>query len=204
MTEWYSRSEEEVFRELSSCRRGLTDAEAHSRLEKYGENVLYEREAVPWWQIFLSQFKDLLVVILMIAAGISMATGDPESALVIFTVLFLNALLGTIQHRKAEKSLESLQKLSSPEARVVREGQSVTIPSSNVVPGDLMILEAGSLVPADGRLLEVYGLTVNDSSLTGESLSAEKCLYCFSLWGLAIVMKCRILTIQQKYRSKWF
>ena len=110
MTEWYSRSEEEVFRELSSCRRGLTDAEAHSRLEKYGENVLYEREAVPWWQIFLSQFKDLLVVILMIAAGISMATGDPESALVIFTVLFLNALLGTIQHRKAEKSLESLQK----------------------------------------------------------------------------------------------
>ena len=139
MTEWYSRSEEEVLRELSSCRRGLTDAEAHSRLEKYGENVLYEREAVPWWQIFLSQFKDLLVVILMIAAGISMATGDPESALVIFTVLFLNALLGTIQHRKAEKSLESLQKLSSPEARVVREGQSVPIPSSNVVPGDLMI-----------------------------------------------------------------
>ena len=83
MTEWYSRSEEEVLRELSSCRRGLTYAEAHSRLEKYGENVLYEREAVPWWQIFLSQFKDLLVVILMIAAGISMATGDPESALVI-------------------------------------------------------------------------------------------------------------------------
>ena len=183
MTEWYSRSEEEVLRELSSCRRGLTDAEAHSRLEKYGKNVLYEQEAVPWWQIFLSQFKDLLVVILMIAAGISMATGDPESALVIFTVLFLNALLGTIQHRKAEKSLESLQKLSSPEARVVREGQSVTIPSSNVVPGDLMILEAGSLVPADGRLLEVYGLTVNESSLTGESLSAEKHTGCLRTEG---------------------
>lgn len=183
MTEWYSRSEEEVLRELSSCRRGLTDAEACSRLEKYGENVLYEREAVPWWKVFLSQFKDLLVVILMIAAGISMATGDPESALVIFTVLFLNALLGTIQHRKAEKSLESLQKLSSPEARVVREGQSVTIPSSNVVPGDLMILEAGSLVPADGRLLEVYGLTVNESSLTGESLSAEKRTGCLRTEG---------------------
>lgn len=183
MTEWYSRSEEEVLRELSSCRRGLTDAEVCSRLGKYGENVLYEREAVPWWQIFLSQFKDLLVVILMIAAGISMATGDPESALVIFTVLFLNALLGTIQHRKAEKSLESLQKLSSPEARVVREGQSVTIPSSNVVPGDLMILEAGSLVPADGRLLEVYGLTVNESSLTGESLSAEKHTGCLRTEG---------------------
>ena len=183
MTEWYSRSEEEVLRELSSCRRGLTDAEACSRLGKYGENVLYEREAVPWWQIFLSQFKDLLVVILMIAAGISMATGDPESALVIFTVLFLNALLGTIQHRKAEKSLESLQKLSSPEARVVREGQSVTIPSSKVVPGDLMILEAGSLVPADGRLLEVYGLTVNESSLTGESLSAEKNTGCLRTEG---------------------
>ena len=91
--------------------------------------------------------------------------------------------MGTIQHRKAEKSLESLQKLSSPEARVVREGQSVTIPSSNVVPGDLMILEAGSLVPADGRLLEVYGLTVNESSLTGESLSAEKHTGCLRTEG---------------------
>ena len=174
MTEWYSRSEEEVLRELSSCRRGLTDAEAHSRLEKYGENVLYEREAVPWWQIFLSQFKDLLVVILMIAAGISMATGDPESALVIFTVLFLNALLGTIQHRKAEKSLDSLKRLSSPEARVLRDGRSMTIPSALVVPGDILLLETGDMVAADGRLLEVYGLTVNESSLTGESLGVEK------------------------------
>lgn len=174
MTEWYSRSEEAVLKELSSCRLGLTDAEVHDRLEKYGENILYEQKSVPWWQIFLGQFKDLLVVILIIAAGISMATGDSESALVIFTVLFLNALLGTIQHRKAEKSLESLQKLSSPEARVMRNGQSVTIPSSKVVPGDLMILETGSLIPADGRLLEVYGLTVNESSLTGESLNAEK------------------------------
>lgn len=183
MTEWYSRSEEEILKELSSGCLGLTEQEAEIRLGKYGENVLYERESVPWWQIFLSQFKDLLVVILMIAAGISMVTGDPESALVIFTVLFLNALLGTIQHRKAEKSLESLQKLTSPEARVVREGQSVTIPSSKVVPGDRMILEAGSLIPADGRLLEVYGLTVNESSLTGESLSVEKNTGCLSTKG---------------------
>lgn len=174
MTAWYSRSEEEVLKELDSGRQGLTDAQVRERLEQYGENILYQKEAIPWWQIFLGQFKDLLVVILIAAAGISMVTGDPESALVIFTVLFLNALLGTIQHRKAEKSLESLQRLSSPEARVVRNGQSAAIPSSQVVPGDIVILEAGGLVPADGRLLEVYGFTVNESSLTGESLSVEK------------------------------
>ena len=103
---------------------------------------------------FLEQFKDLLVVILIAAAAVSMVTGDPESAMVIFAVLFLNALLGTIQHEKAEKSLESLQRLSSPEARVVRNSQSLTIPSSQVVPGDVLILEAGDLAAADGRLLE--------------------------------------------------
>lgn len=174
MTEWYSRSEEEILRELSSSRRGLTEEEAAIRLEKYGENTIHEKPRLPWWQVFLEQFKDLLVVILIAAAAVSMVTGDPESAMVIFAVLFLNALLGTIQHEKAEKSLESLQKLSSPEARVVRNSQSLTIPSSQVVPGDVLILEAGDLAAADGRLLEVYGLTVNESSLTGESLSVEK------------------------------
>ena len=120
------------------------------------------------------RFKDLLVIILIGAAAVSMLTGDPESAMVIFAVLLLNAVLGTVQHQKAEKSLDSLKRLSSPEARVLRDGRSMTIPSALVVPGDILLLETGDMVAADGRLLEVYGLTVNESSLTGESLGVEK------------------------------
>ena len=114
------------------------------------------------------------MIILIGAAAVSMLTGDPESAMVIFAVLLLNAVLGTVQHQKAEKSLDSLKRLSSPEARVLRDGRSMTIPSALVVPGDILLLETGDMVAADGRLLEVYGLTVNESSLTGESLGVEK------------------------------
>ena len=127
-----------------------------------------EAGRLQWWQVFLAQFKDLLVIILIGAAAVSMLTGDPESAMVIFAVLLLNAVLGTVQHQKAEKSLDSLKRLSSPEARVLRDGRSMTIPSALVVPGDILLLETGDMVAADGRLLEVYGLTVNEP-LTGES-----------------------------------
>lgn len=174
MADWFDMSEGEVLRALGSSREGLSQTEAQARLEKYGENVLEEKGRLQWWQVFLAQFKDLLVIILIAAAAVSMVTGDPESAMVIFAVLLLNAVLGTVQHRKAEQSLESLRRLSSPEARVVRDGRSLTIPSAQVVPGDILILEAGNMAAADGRLLEVYGLSVNESSLTGESLSVEK------------------------------
>ena len=103
-----------------------------------------------------------------------MVTGDPGSAGVIFAVLLLNAVLGTVQHQRAEKSLDSLKSLSSPEARVRRDGRQMDIPSSEVVPGDILLLEAGDLVAADARLIEVYGLQVNESSLTGESLNVDK------------------------------
>ena len=154
--------------------RGIDSGEAQQRLKEYGENVLEEAGRLQWWQVFLAQFKDLLVIILIGAAAVSMLTGDPESAMVIFAVLLLNAVLGTVQHQKAEKSLDSLKRLSSPEARVLRDGRSMTIPSALVVPGDILLLETGDMVAADGRLLEVYGLTVNESSLTGESLGVEK------------------------------
>ena len=174
MADWCHMDEKAVLAEIRSDKKGLTEAEAQKRLGMYGENVLKEKERPQWWQVFLAQFEDLLVIILIGAAAVSMLTGDPESALVIFSVLLLNAVLGTVQHQKAEKSLDSLRRLSSPEARVVREGRSMAIPSAQVVPGDILVLETGDMVPADGRLLEVYGLTVNESSLTGESLNVEK------------------------------
>lgn len=174
MTDWFAMPERDVLHALGSDKKGISEREAKDRLQKYGENVLEEEGPLQWWQVFLEQFKDLLVMILIGAAAISMATGDAESTLVIFSVLLLNAVLGTIQHQKAEKSLDSLKRLSSPEARVVRGGRAMTVPSAEVVPGDILILETGDLAAADGRLLEVYGLTVNESSLTGESLNVEK------------------------------
>lgn len=117
---------------------------------------------------------DLLVIILIIAAVISMISGDVESTAVIFAVLLLNAVLGTVEHQKAEKSLDSLKSLSAPMAGVLRDGRRQEILSSDVVPGDILLLEAGDMVAADGRLLETYSLLVNESSLTGESINVEK------------------------------
>ena len=174
MADWFEQPEAEVLAGLDSGRQGIDSEQAEQRLKEYGENVLEEAGRLQWWQVFLAQFKDLLVIILIGAAAVSMLTGDPESAMVIFAVLLLNAVLGTVQHQKAEKSLDSLKRLSSPEARVLRDGRSMTIPSALVVPGDILLLETGDMVAADGRLLEVYGLTVNESSLTGESLGVEK------------------------------
>ena len=174
MADWFEQPEAEVLAGLDSGRQGIDSGEAQQRLKEYGENVLEEAGRLQWWQVFLAQFKDLLVLILIGAAAVSMLTGDPESAMVIFAVLLLNAVLGTVQHQKAEKSLDSLKRLSSPEARVLRDGRSMTIPSALVVPGDILLLETGDMAAADGRLLEVYGLTVNESSLTGESLGVEK------------------------------
>ena len=174
MADWFEQPEAEVLAGLDSGRQGIDSGEAQQRLKEYGENVLEEAGRLQWWQVFLAQFKDLLVLILIGVAAVSMLTGDPESAMVIFAVLLLNAVLGTVQHQKAEKSLDSLKRLSSPEARVLRDGRSMTIPSALVVPGDILLLETGDMAAADGRLLEVYGLTVNESSLTGESLGVEK------------------------------
>lgn len=124
--------------------------------------------------VFLEQFKDLLVIILIIAAIISMLSSNIESTIVIFAVLILNAILGTVQHFKAEKSLESLKAMSSPTAKVIRDNTKTIIPSAQLVPGDIVELEAGDMVVADGRILENFSLKVNESSLTGESEGVEK------------------------------
>ena len=167
-------SEEEALQSQSVGKEGLTEAQAQERLEKNGQNVLQETRKKSAFQVFLEQFKDLLVIILIVAALISMVSGNVESTVVIFAVIIMNAVLGTIQHEKAEKSLDSLKSLSSPIAKVMRDGKKMEIDSRDVVPGDILLLEAGDLVVADGRVLESYSLQVNESSLTGESTNVDK------------------------------
>lgn len=171
---FFNRSVEEVLREQESSSGGLSNAQAADRLKKYGPNALVEEKKKSVLQVFLEQFKDLLVVILIVAAIISMLSGQGESTIVIFAVLILNAVLGTVQYFKAEKSLESLKAMSSPTAKVLRGGAKVEVPSKEVVPGDIVFLEAGDLVVADGRVIENFSLKVNESSLTGESEGVEK------------------------------
>lgn len=174
MKTWYRESAENVLRDMGSSRSGLTQQQAEAVRKKAGENVLQDGTGKKAWQVFLEQFQDLLVIILIAAAGISMVSDNVESAVVIFAVILMNAVLGTVQHEKARKSLDSLKSLSSPSAKVIRNGQTLEIPSAQVVPGDLIALEAGDLAVADGRLLECHNLQVNESSLTGESLAVEK------------------------------
>lgn len=174
MRAWYQMSEEEALQSQSVGKEGLTEAQAQERLEKNGQNVLQETRKKSAFQVFLEQFKDLLVIILIVAALISMVSGNVESTVVIFAVIIMNAVLGTIQHEKAEKSLDSLKSLSSPIAKVMRDGKKMEIDSRDVVPGDILLLEAGDLVVADGRVLESYSLQVNESSLTGESTNVDK------------------------------
>ncbi len=174
MSDWYQQSENEVLEKFHVTKDGHTSEMAAELLEKKGENVLEGGKKKSTLQVFLSQFADLLVIILIIAAGISMFTGNQESTLVIVAVIILNAILGTVQHKKAEKSLDSLKSLSSPTAKVMRDGQKLEIPSKDVVQGIFFLLEAGDLVVADGRILNSYSLQVNESSLTGESTSVDK------------------------------
>ena len=171
---WYQLTKEQVLEKLGVTKDGLSSKKAEELLQKNGENVLQEGKRKTALQVFLSQFADLLVIILIIAAIISMFSGNIESTIVIFAVITLNAILGTVQHINAEKSLDSLKSLSSPNAKVIRDGQKIEIPSKEVVEGDMVVLEAGDLVVADGRIMNNYSLQVNESSLTGESTNVDK------------------------------
>ena len=164
----------DVIAELKTDRQGLTSKEAGARLSHYGPNQLTETKQAGPVVIFFSQFKDLLVIILIIAAIISLISGSAESTLVIFAVIILNAVLGTVQTLKARKSLESLKAMSAPIAKVIHDGEIVEVRAADIVPGDILLLEAGDMVNADGRIIENYSLKVNESALTGESESVEK------------------------------
>lgn len=174
MKEWYQISAEDVMENMDTTINGLAEEQAAGRLKTYGENVLAEGKKKTLLQVFLGQFADLLVAILIVAAVISAFSGNMESTIVILVVIVLNAVLGTVQYKKAEKSLESLKSLSSPNAKVLRLGTKIEIPAKQVVPGDILLLEAGDLVAADGRIIKNYSLQVNESSLTGESTNVDK------------------------------
>ena len=174
MEQMFRRTAQQALEQLDTTTQGLSDAEIAKRRETYGENALAEEKKKSPLVVFLEQFKDLLVIILIAAAVISALSGNGESTIVIVAVITLNAILGTVQHFKAEKSLESLKALSSPSAKVMRNGVKVEVPSKEIVPGDILLLEAGDLVVADGRIIENYSLQVNESSLTGESEGVNK------------------------------
>lgn len=174
MKNYYQLSAEETMKELNGSTDPLTDEQVREHKEKYGPNELVEGKKKTVLQIFLEQYKDFLVIILIIAAIVSGFIGEPESAAVILIVITMNAILGTVQTVKAEQSLASLKKLSGPEAKVLRGGNVVQIPSSEVTVGDIVMLDAGDYIPADGRIIECTSLKVDESALTGESLGVDK------------------------------
>lgn len=174
MADRYKQKPEDLYYEFSSSANGLTSKQAEENKAKYGKNEITQGKKKSTLQIFLSQFADFLVIILIIAALISAITGDIESFIVIVAVITMNAILGTVQTVKAEKSLDNLKKLNSPNAKVLRNGEKIIIPSEEVTVGDIVLIEAGDSVPADGRLIESASVQTNESALTGESLNIDK------------------------------
>ncbi len=171
---WHAFDIEEIFRILRSSRTGLSTEEAKARLSKYGFNELPEKKKISPLEIFLSQFKNYLVLILIIAAIISGITGEPTNAYVIILIILFISLLGFVQEYKAEKAMEALKKMVALEARVLRDGAVKKLAIKELVPGDIIYIEAGDRVPADARLIEVIALETLESSLTGESHPVAK------------------------------
>ena len=170
----WNYSAQELLQKFDVTEQGLNNVQVEEIRRLTGENILQEGKKKSTLEVFLGQFCDLLVVILIIAAIISMFSGNAESTIVILLVLIMNAVLGTVQHVKAQRSLESLKQLSAPNAKVIRNGVKQEVPSREIVPGDIVMLEAGDMIVADGRILHNYSLQVNESSLTGESTNVEK------------------------------
>ncbi|MBL4931376.1 cation-translocating P-type ATPase [Clostridium paridis] len=174
MKNYYNKSSEELLKEFNTSLSGIDSSKVHEIREVNGFNELLEGEKKSLIMIFLEQFKDFLVFVLLGASIISFAVGNKESTIVILVVLIMNAILGTVQHLKAEASLKSLKALSAPNSKVIRDGHKIEIPSKELIPGDIVLLEAGDFVAADGRLIDNYSLQVNESSLTGESINVDK------------------------------
>ena len=174
MAHFYQSSSDDVLKTLQTSEKGLTEQEIKQRQEQYGLNALMEEKEASVFKIFIDQFKDLLVLILIAAALISMLSDNIESACVILAVITLNAILGTVQTVKARKSLQSLKALSTPHTKVIRDVKKQEIPSTELTVGDIVLLEAGDVISADARLLQAHSLQVNESALTGEAVSVDK------------------------------
>jgi P-type Ca2+ transporter type 2C len=171
---WHLLTTEKTFELLGSRNTGLTTAEAEERLTESGYNELVEKKKKPLWVMFLLEFKDIMILILIIAAIISAVIGDMKDAIVILFIVIINAVIGFIQEYRAEKAMEALKKMATASVKVKRNNELIEMPSSLLVPGDRVLLEAGDVVPADLRLSEIFSLKIDEASLTGESHPAEK------------------------------
>lgn len=174
MPSWHSMKIEEVLSSLKTSPEGLSREEAERRLKEYGFNELKERKRVTPFQIFLGQFKDVFVIMLLIATAISFLIGEFVDAATIAAIVVLNSVVGFVQEYRSEKAMEAMKKLTAPKARVLRDGKETIIPAREVVPGDIILLDAGDRIPADARLLEVVELKTDEAVLTGESTPVNK------------------------------
>ncbi|UOQ46685.1 cation-translocating P-type ATPase [Gracilibacillus caseinilyticus] len=171
----YQKSKQEVLEKWEvEPSKGLSDNEASNRLEQEGYNEIADKEKVPTWKLFLETFKDAMVVVLLIAAIVQLLLGEIIESIIIFVVILLNSVISVVQTKKAESSLEALRDMSAPEAKVIRDGTNQTIMARELAPGDIVLLEAGDYIPADGRLIEAESLKINEGMLTGESNAVDK------------------------------
>ncbi|MEC0304175.1 cation-translocating P-type ATPase [Terribacillus saccharophilus] len=170
----YRMDAEEVLKELGTSHDGISQEEAQRRLEADGYNELKSKEKDPVWKLFLATFKDAMVIVLLVAAAVQLALGEVVESIIIFLVILLNSVISVVQTKKAESSLEALQEMSAPSAKVVRGGESKTVPAKELTKGDIVQLDAGDYVPADGRLISSESLKINEGMLTGESEAADK------------------------------
>ena len=173
--DWYQQKKEDLLGQLESdTESGLSSQEVESRLVKYGPNELKEEDKKGLWSKIVAQFSDFLILILLAAALISAFVGEVQDSIVILAIVLVNAALGIYQEGRAEKSLEALKKMASPNAKVVRNGNTEEVPANSLVPGDIVVLETGDIIPADIRLIESSKLKIEEASLTGESVPVEK------------------------------
>ncbi len=171
---WHCMNIEETFQTLNSSKQGLSTEEARKRLSSHGPNKIRETKKRSTLGMILDQFKDFMILVLITAAVVSGVIGEPKDTIAILVIVILNAVIGFVQEFRAEKAIEALKMMAAQVATVVRDGQPANIPAADIVPGDIVLLEAGNIVPADIRLIEVAHLKVDESSLTGESVPAEK------------------------------
>jgi Ca2+-transporting ATPase len=172
--QWHTLSEEEVLRALRSDRHGLDHSEARRRLEKCGPNALKEEERTTPFKIFLGQFKNFLILILIAAVVVSAAIGEVFDAGVIFAIVVACAVLGFVQEYRSERAIQALKRMAAPTAKVIRDGREEEVPAREIVPGDIILMATGDRIPADARIIEAANLTTDESSLTGESVPVEK------------------------------
>jgi len=171
---WYNLEVSEALASLDSKRTGLSQEEAQRRLAEFGPNELAGKEKISPWAIFLEQFKNFLIIILLVAVALSAITGEVADAIVIFAIVLFAAGLGFIQEYRAERAMEALKRMAAPMASVLRGSEETEIPSRELVPGDIIILRTGDRIPADARLIEAINLKADEASLTGESVPVEK------------------------------